>query len=199
MPTLLARARPFAFGLLVGLLSTGLLWLIAKRPAGKPVTLIPPAPTATPAPLRVHVAGEVAAPGVYELPPGSLVQDAIAAAGGATADGAPGRLNLAAPLADGQQIVVPSTNSTAAPSSQPLSPDPSTSSAPSPTNRLNINTATAAELEALPDIGPVTAARIVEYRTANGPFNTIEEITDVRGIGPVTFDTIKDLITVGPP
>ncbi|MBI3362895.1 MAG: SLBB domain-containing protein, partial [Chloroflexi bacterium] len=92
MDNLLARARPFAFGLLVGLLSVGMILIVARRPEGKPVTLIPPAPTATPVPLRVHVTGAVNAPGVYQLLPGSIVQDAIAAAGGATADGNTGRL-----------------------------------------------------------------------------------------------------------
>ncbi|MBI3359814.1 MAG: helix-hairpin-helix domain-containing protein, partial [Chloroflexi bacterium] len=127
--------------------------------------------------------------------------DAIAAAGGATADGNTGRLNLAAPLADGQQIVVPSN-------SQPASAPPSTSSnqsptsnlsTPSPSDKININTASAEELEALPQIGPATAAKIVDYRTAHGPFKTIEEITNVKGIGPATFEKIKALITVESP
>jgi competence protein ComEA len=200
MDSVLARARPFLFGLVVGLLSVGVIWIIARRPQGKPVKLIPPAPAATPSPLRVYIAGAVAAPGVYELPRGSITRDAIAAAGGGTADGDPGRLNLAAPLTDGQQVIVPSIRQpTALPAraavdgATPLVPDPLT---PSASNKVNINTATAGELEALPEIGPSTAAKIVEYRTAHGPFRTIEDITAVKGIGPATFDTIKDLITV---
>ena len=198
MDNLFTRVRPFLFGLVVGLLAVGVIWIIARRPEGKPVTLIPPAPTATPVPLRVHVTGAVAAPGVYQLAPGSIVQDAITAAGGAAADGNPGRLNLAAPLTDGQQVVVPSNSqpTAPAPATGATQPPASNPSAPSSSNKVNINTATAEELEALPEIGPATAAKIVDYRTAHGPFKTIEEITAVKGIGPATFETIKDLITV---
>ena len=195
MDSKLARARLFAFGLLAGLLAAAGILLVASRPAGKPVALLPPVPTATARPVRVHVSGEVVSPGVYSLPPGSLVQDAIAAAGGPTASGDPGRLNLAAPLSDGQQVVVPFSVGSVGPQPPAMAV---AEAPPSPSNRVNINTATGEQLEALPEIGPAIAARIVAYRNAQGPFKTIEEIQDVSGIGPKTFDAIKDLITVAP-
>jgi competence protein ComEA len=168
--------------LLGGLILAGGVVLIARRPAGRPVELPPPPATATPAPVRVDVTGEVASPGVYTLPPGSLVQDALAAAGGPTDDADLTRLNLAEPLIDGEQIIVPAQGQQ--PSAMP------------PGSKLDINTATAEQLEALPQIGPVMATRIVDYRAEHGPFRTIEGIMDVSGIGPKTFEAIRDLITV---
>ncbi len=185
------RLRSLAYLLLGGLILVGIVVLIARRPSGQPVRLPPPPPTSTPAPVRVDVTGEVVSPGVYTLPPDSIVQDAITAAGGPTSDADLSRLNLAALLSGGQQIVVPGAHSPAADEST-LQP----ASALTSTNRLNVNTATSEQLESLPEIGPATAAKIVEYRTTHGPFQTIEGIMDVSGIGPKTFEAIRDLITV---
>jgi competence protein ComEA len=195
-PTL-SKLRDIAFGVLGGLFAAGLLYIVAAGPRGKPVQLLPPAPTATAAFIQVHVAGEVLSPGVYALPSESIVQDAITAAGGPTGNADLGRLNLALILGDGQQVYVPnSSQPTAAPSTNALnSGQPAT---PSAGNKLDINTATADELEALPEIGEVMAARIVQYRAEHGRFEAIEDITEVNGIGPATFEAIKDLITVGP-
>jgi competence protein ComEA len=178
--------------LLGGLILAGGVVLIARRPSGQPVELPPPPATSTPAPVRVDVSGDIAAPGVYTLPPGSIVQDALTAAGGPNDDADLTRLNLAEPLSDGEQILVPARGQTNTPSpgQQPNSL--------SPGEKLDINTATAEQLEALPEIGPVMAARIVDYRTEHGPFRTIEEIMDVSGVGPKTFEAIKDLVTVNP-
>jgi len=154
-----------------------------------------PPPTPTPAPIRVHVSGAVCQPAVYELPPGSIVQDALDAAGGPTAEGNLDRINLALALQDHQQVYVPCQGET-----NPLPPVSGGAAGGEGTagGLINVNTATAAELEALPRVGPKTAQRIVDYREANGPFGAIEDIQDVSGIGPATFDGLKDLITVGP-
>ncbi len=188
-----------AFGVAVGLMGAGLILLISNRPRGQPVTLLAPP---TPPPMWIHVAGAVSNPGLVSLPTGSRVQDAIQAAGGLLPEANAGSLNLAALLQDGDRIVVPARLPTAAPQES----DPGSTSAATPpaksldvqpeVKRININTATLAELDTLPGIGPVTAQSIIAYREAHGPFNSIEEIMDVPGIGPVTFERIKDLITV---
>jgi len=147
---------------------------------------VSPSPSA--APLIVDVAGAVRRPGVYEFREGERVIDAIKAAGGATGKAALESLNLAAPLTDGAQILVPKQ--------APVAAGPSGSTSPGPTALINVNTATAAELDALPGVGEVIAQRIVDYRTANGPFATVEDLVDVSGIGPSTMDDIRDLVTV---
>jgi competence protein ComEA len=177
--------------ILSGILAGGLIWLISAPPRGAPVELRP-APTS--APLVIHVTGAVAEPGVYELPPGARVKDAVAAAGGLLPGAKSGALNLAAPLADGQQIAVPDASAAAA-------PDEAAENLPSeqPLGALiDINTATRAELEALPGIGPTIAQRIVDYREENGPFAKAADILNVSGIGPATYAQFKDLITAGP-
>jgi competence protein ComEA len=188
-----------AFGIVGGLLGAGLLFLVSRPPRGEAITLLPPP---TPRPLVVHVAGAVLRPGVYALPPSSRVQDAIQAAGGLASDADGRGLNLAAFLEDGERIFIPS--SVAAPTASPGSASdsggqPAASPGRADTVQLliNINTATLAELESLPEIGPVTAQAIITYRSEHGPFRTIEAIDAVPGIGPATFDAIKDLITVG--
>jgi competence protein ComEA len=192
MPAMTGRYRLLLYTgyvLLVALLATGALLVIARRPAGLPVQLQEPA---TPLPLRVDVAGAVVAPGVYRLPPGSILQDALAAAGGASPRADLSLLNLAHRLQDGEQVLVPET----APTSQPAATGAVGSTTPGAANRININTAGVSELEALPRVGPALAQRIVDYRSAHGPFRAIEDIMQVSGIGPATFAQIKDLITI---
>jgi competence protein ComEA len=151
---------------------------------------------------------------VYQLPQQSIVQEAIDAAGGLTGRADASRLNLAGLLGDGQQLVIPEQLPTAIPTATagpgtptaiPATPtpaaaaasNPSTGGAPISTGQIvNLNTATQAELESLPRIGPSIAGRIVEYRTLNGPFAEVEQIMNVKGIGPATFEAIKDFITV---
>jgi len=198
MPAMTRRYRTLLFmgyGLLTALVVTGLLLIITRRPAGVPVQLQAPP---TPQPLRVHVTGAVAVPGVYRLPPGSIVQDALAAAGGATASADVQLLNLAHTLRDGEQVVVPETAPTAAPTAAKAAATPGQVAQPAPSavSRININTASAAELEALPRVGPALAQRIVDYRVAHGQFRAIEDIMQVSGIGPATFGQIKDLISI---
>jgi competence protein ComEA len=128
-------------------------------------------------------------PDVYELPAGSIVKDAIKAAGGATGEADLDRINLALSVADGQHIYVPSRGEESPPVSPPTEPPGTTSKAG---GRININTASQSELETLPGIGPSKAQGIIENR----PYGSIEEIKKVPGIGEVTFQKIKDLITV---
>ena len=166
-----------------------------------PIIVVPPptvAPTEppTPAPVRVYVSGAVATPGVYTLPPKSLVDDALKAAGGATTEADLERINLAQEVRDQQQIHVPRKGESGP--SQPAPATPGGPSAPSGGKKININTATLAELDTLPKIGPVTAQNIIDYRTKNGPFKKIEDLKNVSGIGDATFEALKDLITVEP-
>jgi len=172
-----------------GLLSGGILFLVTRPPRGQPVLLLP-APTATS--LLVHVAGAVNQPGVYSLPPGSRVQDAISLAGGFLHEANLQAINLAALIKDGERVFVPKVPATPVPGNAD-SPEVS-SSVQYP---IDINTATQAELESLPGIGPITAQDIIAFRDQNGAFRTIEEIENVPGIGQKTFETIKEFITAG--
>jgi competence protein ComEA len=166
----------------------------SRRPEPVPILLstpppLPsPAPTATPRPLRIYVSGAVHAPDVYTLAPDSIVKDALLAARGATDQADLDRINLAAPLIDGQHVYVPHQGEEVLPV-----PPPASRSAASA--KININTATAQELELLPGIGPALAQRIIDFRLANGPFGHVEDIMDVSGIGPATFDKIQEQIT----
>ena len=207
---MLKHWRPFLFGLCVGLLSVALILILNKRQTGAPIILVPPPPTATAVPLRIHVTGAVKAPGVYELPKSSILQDAINAAGGLTESATVEYLNLAELLTDGQQVFVAEVIPTAPPpadSSPPVgdAPSPTSTRQPSAANNpsataspgaININTASQTELETLPRIGPAIALRIIEYRSTYGPFARIEDIKNVKGIGDATFEAIKDYITV---
>jgi len=139
--------------------------------------------------VLVDVAGWVRSPGVYEFVEGARVIDAIEAAGGARPGALLLALNLAAPLADGTQILVPREGDAALP--------PATGAVPGSAGGLvNVNTATATDLEALPGIGEVIAQRIVDHRTANGPFTSVEQLLDVSGIGDSILESIRELVTV---
>lgn len=185
-------------GVLTGFILAGGVFLVTRLPAGKPVALQPPP---TQAPIEVHVVGSVLRPGVYLFAEGSRVQDAITAAGGLTSDAGIAGINLAAKLEDGQQLNIPGGGGASA-ASGPTSPVQAFrvlpgSTTPTPqADLININTATASELATLPGIGPTLAQRIIDYRTQHGPFQTIEALMDVSGIGPATFDQIQSLITV---
>jgi competence protein ComEA len=185
----------------LGLIGGGVIGYFTPRPApdapiavATPLPTATPYPTVTPLPMRIHVDGAVEQPGVYDLPPGSIVQDAIEVAGGPTVDADVHVVNLAIELQDQQKVYVPLQGELDAPA--PVSGGEPGNEVT--TGRLiDINAARAVDLETLPRIGPSIAQRIVEYREANGPFKTIEDIQDVPGIGPSTFEGIKDLITVG--
>jgi competence protein ComEA len=147
---------------------------------------VPPAP---PPRLVIDVAGAVRRPGLYRLPQGSRIADAVSRAGGATGKAALEGVNLAAPLADGEQVVVPlraagggaaaaSAGTAGAPSSGPVS----------------LSTATAEQLDTLPGVGPVTAQKILDYRTKHGAFHSVDELDAVPGIGPARLDQLRDLV-----
>jgi competence protein ComEA len=183
----------------------GAMAFVLRRPSPaaiviEPMTPLPTktrAPTATPEPVKVYVIGAVAHPGVYALPWDSRVEQAIASAGGATADADLVRVNLAGRIYDEQQIYVPHEAEDATPALP--TPAPRAPSAGAPTSsaqKVNINTAGAAELETLSGIGPVLAQRIVDYRQVSGPFHRPEDIKKVKGIGDSIFERIQALITV---
>jgi competence protein ComEA len=171
-------------GLLLGM---GVLLLVTQPPRGEPIKLLP-APTQ--APIVVYISGEVNDPGLYTLPVNSRLDDAIKAAGGFTALADTSGINLAKFVEDGEQIDVPGMILTDAIVGVPDLGQPIS-------NLVDINLATQEQLDALPEIGPITAQNIIDYRKANGPFGRIEDILDVPGIGPKTYDQLKDLFTVG--
>lgn len=184
-----ARFVPYFTGLLSGLLTGGILWLILSQPRGAPVALLPPP---SPAPLRIHVAGAVRQPGVYALPAGSLVEQAIEAAGGPDEGASLDAVNLATRVQDGDQVRVPYLSAAAPDLPSPASTlGPETSAAP-----VNLNTASASELDRLPGIGPSLAEEIIAYRESHGAFATIEDLLLVPGIGPAKLATLRGLVLV---
>lgn len=188
--------RGIAFGVVCGFLGVGLLLLATNQPRGDPIRLSPPP---TPAPIIVHVTGAVINPGVYSLPSGSRVKDAIEKSGGLLSDADTTLINLAMLIEDGEQVWVPYQLDDVMNFDNPavLEGEPTQGQ---PINKMNINTASQIELESLSGIGPVIAKAVIQYRLENGPFKEIEEIQEVSGIGPVTFEKIKPFIAVkGPP
>ncbi len=194
MGSWLERYRGVLFFGLFLLAVVAVILFQALRPRPEPILLSPPTAlpspetTPTPRPLRVYVSGAVLQPDVYTLLPDSIVKDALLAAGGPADDADLDRINLALPVADGQHIYVPRQGEEDLPVELP-------SRLPGSGSKVNINTADLAALESLPGIGPALAQRIVDYRQAHGPFVRIEDIMEVSGIGPATFQEIQDLIT----
>ena len=140
----------------------------------------------------VHVIGAVKIPGVYELPLGSRVLDAVDRAGGLHKNAAPEAVNLAAEVIDGQQLRIPLRGERSVPAVQ--APDAAAPNAGAPGGMLNINTATSAELEALPGIGPALAKRIIDFRQSNGAFKNLAELDAVSGIGPAMLATLRQKV-----
>jgi competence protein ComEA len=174
------------------------LWYVRSLPRPVEVAAVPSGGTASapasasPSPevvVLVDVAGWVRRPGVYEFTEGARVIDAIDAAGGARSGAVLEALNLAAPLTDGTQILVPREGQ------EGVAPAPVTGGAVAG-GLVNVNSAIATELEELPGIGEVIAQRIIDYRTENGPFATVDELVDVSGIGDAILESIRELVTV---
>ena len=140
--------------------------------------------------VTFDVKGAVNRPGVVMLPEGSRVQDAVRAAGGLAPNADVERVNLAAPLADGMAVVIPRRGE-----NPPSVGDPALAGA-AQGEKVDLNRATAAELDALPGIGPSKAAAIVKYREEKGPFRTVEDLLDVPGIGPALLEQIRDRVVV---
>ena len=168
------------------------------------------APSVVPVTVKVHVAGAVRNPGVYELSSSQRVVDAVRAAGGATANADLESINLAQTIVDTEQIYVPvRVRRTSMPTRRPeprLQPkrtttvpaSPAVTAAPATTvpAKVNINTATAAQLDELPGVGPSTAKQIIAYRQSKGPFSKVEDLLNVPGIGPAKLDAMRQMVTV---
>lgn len=184
------RNRGYIIVLLLSLILNGGLVLLLLRPPASEIKIVPRTPTPPKTTVRVFVSGSVVAPDVYELPIDSLVQDAIQAAGGHAPEADLHQINLARQVKDQEQIFVPC---------RAAEPDPSEGAPPVPVatpGKINLNTATAADLESLPNIGPALAQQIIEYRAENGSFSSPEDIKKVHGIGDTTYERIKDRIMV---
>jgi competence protein ComEA len=178
--------------------------LVVVSLAGR--ALVPPAPDRTgaaavaprltdatepPAKVVVHVVGAVERPGLYRLDEGSRVDDAITKAGGATRRASLAAVNLAAPVADGQQIAVP----TRTPSPGGAASDPTAAEGGAAAGaRVHLNSATLEELDALPGVGPVTAQNIIDYRAENGAFGSVDELDAVSGIGPARLEQLREVV-----
>jgi competence protein ComEA len=167
---------------------------------GLPMATAPPVPepvvaTTTPVELVVQAAGAVQRPGVYRVAAGARVIDLIDAAGGASGDADLQALSLAAVLADGQRVRVPRQGEQL-PASELGGVAATTPGSGPPVGPVDLNTAGVDELDALPGVGPATAQAIVAHREQHGPFSSPEELLDVRGIGDVRFEALRDLVTV---
>ncbi len=181
------------------------VWLATRTPSPQPLEIVPlpspaptntVAPTSTPSPIRVDVAGAVRSPGVYKLPPNSIVAEAIAAAGGPSDDADLDRINKATALQDGVQVYVPrKTDDAPTPELLSLPPAAASAAGSSVTEAglpININTASAEQLDSLPGIGPVLAERIIAGR----PYASVEEILRVSGIGDALLGKLRGAIAV---
>jgi competence protein ComEA len=190
-----------------------LWWTARPEPVAGPevvplaaASVPPPVPGPSAGPLVVHVSGAVTAAGVVELPAGARVLDAVEAAGGLRRRARTDQLNLARPVRDGEQIHVPdgrTNNPGPATSGQASRADPSVAGvagvgapAAGTGGALSLNTASAAELELLPGVGPVLAGRIISHRESVGGFTAVDELLEVSGIGEKTFAALRDLVTV---
>lgn len=190
----LPRYKWLLFLGIVVLVLVAVILMQVLRPSSRPMILSTSTPqpaqvlTPTPYTLRVYVSGAVHQPDVYILPQDSIVKDAMEAAGGPTEEADLERINLALPVTDGQQVHVPRQGE----DNPPVQPP---SRQPAGGGKVNINTADSATLESLPGIGPALAQRIIDHRQTHGPFERVEDVMKVSGIGEATFEGIQDLIT----
>jgi competence protein ComEA len=196
MPEFLLQRRR---ALLAAAVALALLLLAIRYvlPAGTttPAAPLPPLPAssasatgASASRVVVDVVGAVHEPGLYRLPKGSRVADAVERAGGVTGKAQLDQVNLAAPLADGEQVVVPKRGAVAA------SPPSTGSASGAPAAPVQLSTATLEQLETLPGVGPVMAQKILDYRTKHGAFSSVDELDAVSGIGPKRLDQLRDLV-----
>ena len=211
--------RPVAAGagalLAVGVLvAVGLSFLGAASPApkltlpraepgsapvdGAPAPGAPPVPATPPVTVTVHVAGQVTNPGVYAVPAGGRVADAVVAAGGTASEADVEQLNLAARLSDGERIYVPKKGEAPPVISAAPAPAPGvgTKAGATPAGPVDLNTATAEQLEALPGVGPATSKAILAYRASHGRFRSVTELLEVPGIGPAKLEALRPLVKV---
>jgi competence protein ComEA len=195
MPTLLTVQRRRALAL-AALAAVGLLLGVRHLSAAETPSALPglapgvPAVPVAPAPklLVVHVVGAVRRPGLYRLAEGSRTADAVRRAGGSTRRADLSLINLAAPLADGLQVVVPRRQPGGAAGAA------GAAAASAASGPVHLNTATLEQLDALPGVGPVTAQKIVDYRTENGAFTSVDDLDAVPGIGPARLANLRELV-----
>ena len=201
MPVLpVSRRRLLAYALLL----VGVLVVAGRHLVGRGTASVAPPPQAAatleraePARVLVHVVGAVRRPGVYALKEGSRTADAVSRAGGVTRRADVSAVNLAAPLADGTQVLVPvRAQPVPAPAAAPAAGGggeagqrPPGGAAP-----VHLNTATLEQLDALPGIGPVTAQKILAYRQQHGPFTSVDELDAVPGVGPARLEELRGLV-----
>jgi competence protein ComEA len=188
----LARRR-----LLVGALLLAVVLLVGGRHVLRAGTARPPEQVTAVAPLRadaapklvVHVVGAVRRPGLYRLPQRSRIADAVGRAGGAKRSADLSVVNLAAPLSDGMQVVVPRR----APAAGAGAPSPPAGTGSAPQGPVHLNTASLEELDALPGVGPVTAQKILDYREKHGAFASLDELDAIPGIGPARLEQLREV------
>ncbi len=194
-------------GVLIGLLAAGVILLIAQPDRGSPITLMPaptathtaqPGPSPTPAPIFVEIKGQIVLPGIYSLEKGERLFDLIERAGGFTSIADERRVNNAFLLRDGDFFYIPAEGEAIpetarnAPGNNPLD-DANFFAYP-----LDVNTAAQDAFESLPGIGPAKAADIVAYRDQSGPFESVDDLLNVPGIGPTILESIREYLTVTP-
>ena len=202
------------------------LWLLVRpsdppiessvpRASGADVSIVAPIATSAPSTVMVHVMGAVRRPGVFQLPSSARVIDAVSAAGGPIASADLERINLAQRIIDTEQVFVPSrqqrtshitvaprhrTTSTTSVVTVPGAVPPTIAGAttiPGPqTSTINLNSATATQLDTLPGVGPSTAKAIISFRTKNGGFKKVADLLNVPGIGQAKFEAIRELVSV---
>ncbi|MEZ4210312.1 MAG: ComEA family DNA-binding protein [Patescibacteria group bacterium] len=204
------KYRFWLFGLLTLTLALGVYLMVAPAPvslASDPDAIpiiteseLENSTTSTDSQIVVDIAGGVANPGVYFLTGNSIVEDGIKAAGGfsnqADIKAIAQTINRAQQLESHTKIYIPQYGDKLQPTTPTISSSATTPSTPVTSSKININTATASQLDILPGIGPVTAQRIIDHRILNGDFSSIEDIQNVTGISTAKFDQLKDMITV---
>jgi competence protein ComEA len=194
-------------GILIGLLTAGLVLLIATPIKGTPITLAPPpsptptakpVPTKTPAPIQVQIGGEVNNPGIYNLACDARLDDLINLAGGLTPSADLLRVNYASLCNDGDYFYIPSQNELIPETARNAPQNIHLQANPSFTYPLDLNQATKEELESLPGIGPTKAENILGYREHFGPFTTLEDLLEVEGIGQKTIESLREFLVIEP-
>jgi competence protein ComEA len=184
LPVSRRRALVLAAAALVLLVVAGRTLAGAGTATSQPAAQLVPERAAVAPKLVVHVAGAVRRPGLYRLAEGKRVADAVARAGGTTAPADTAAINLAAPLADGMQVLVPRRV-----------PGPATAAGQGPAARVSLGSATVEQLDALPGIGPVTAEKIVDYRATHGGFRSVDDLDAIPGIGPARVEQLRELVS----
>lgn len=186
-----------AVGLVILLIGANYLRGHLSRPVGEPASVVTLGVKQDgPSRIKVHVTGAVIHPGLYEMEAGARIADAMQMAGGPTPSADLNRINLAAKLADGQQVVVPEPASAAAAGEGGAAGSASGVASGAGGETVNLNAATVDQLEKLDGVGPKTAQKIIDYREAHGGFKSIEELMEVPGIGPAKFAQIRGQVAI---